>query len=348
MTKMYRESDAKPEVLAGKKVAVLGYGSQGRAHALNLRDSGVDVVLGLRKGGKTWQQAESDGWTPQEPAEAVKSADVVVMLVPDMAQPDTFNQFVAPNLKKGGTLVFAHGFNVHYKQIEPSADHNVVMIAPKSPGQLVRTQYQEGRGVPCLVAVQQDATGNAFDVALAYAHGLGGTRAGVLQTTFAEETETDLFGEQAVLCGGVTELVAAGFETLVAAGYQPEVAYFECLHELKLIVDLIHEGGFARMHEFVSETAKFGDLTRGPRIVDDQTRKNMQQVLTEVQDGTFAREWVAENKSGRLKYNFLLQRDLEHPIEKVGKELRANMAWLKDKNSPAPKREPATTATAKS
>lgn len=328
MAKMYWEADVKENALTGKTVAVLGYGSQGRAHALNLKDSGYNVVVGLRKGGKTWQQAEQDGFKPEEPQEAVKKADVVAILCPDMAQAGLYNEAVAPNIKKGAAVLFAHGFNVHYGQIKAAPEVDVVMIAPKAPGQLVRRQYEEGRGVPCLVAVHQNATGNAFDVALAYAHGLGGTRAGVIETTFAEETETDLFGEQAVLCGGVTELIATGWETLVKAGYQPEVAYFECLHELKLIVDLIYEGGFAKMHEFVSETAKYGDLTRGPRVVDEKTRQAMQQVLTEIQNGQFAKEWIEENKGGKQNYNKLLQKDLNHPIEEVGARLRANMSWL--------------------
>ena len=328
MAKVYTEKDVDTSALQGKKVAVVGYGSQGRAQALNLHDSGLNVVVGLREGGKTWNQAKEDGLKVATVAEAVKDADLVAILTPDTSQPELYTKEVEPNLKKGAAVLFAHGFNVHYGEIKPQADVDVVLIAPKSPGRLVRSQYQEGRGVPCLVAVQQDATGNAFKKALAYAHGLGGTRASVLETTFAEETETDLFGEQAVLCGGVTELVAAGYETLVEAGYQPEVAYFECLHELKLIVDLIYEGGFARMHEFVSETAKYGDLSRGPRVIDAHARKNIKEVLDEVRNGTFAREWIAENKAGKPKYNEMLAKDLAHPIEKVGKELRANMSWL--------------------
>ncbi len=313
----------------GKKVAVVGYGSQGRAHALNLRDSGYNVAVGLRPGGATWAAAEKDGFKPQTPAEAVKDADLVALVVPDMAQPAVYKESVQPNLKQGAALLFAHGFNVHYGQIEAPEGVDVVLVAPKAPGALVRRQYEEGRGVPCLVAVHKDATGQAKTAAYAYAHGLGGTRAGVIETTFAEETETDLFGEQAVLCGGVSELITAGWETLVEAGYQPEVAYFECLHELKLIVDLIYEGGFARMHQYVSETAKYGDLTRGPRVVDEHAKAQMKTVLKEIQDGTFAREWIAEDKAKRPRYNELLQKDLDHPIEKVGQELRAKMAWLK-------------------
>jgi ketol-acid reductoisomerase len=337
-TKLYWESDANPRALDGKRIVVLGYGSQGRAHALNLRDSGCDVVIGLRPGGKTWAQAEEEGWKPEDPARAVKSADVVCMLVPDMQQAALYRDVVAPNLKKGGMVLFAHGFNIHFGQIRPSADLDVTMIAPKGPGGLVRRQYTEGKGVPCLLAVQQDATGKAFERTLAYAHAIGGTRAGVIETSFLEETETDLFGEQAVLCGGATELIAAGWETLVAAGYKPEVAYFECLHELKLIVDLIYEGGFARMHQFVSETAKYGDLTRGPRIVNDQVRAEMRKILEEIRSGQFAREWVLENQANRPVYSKLLERDLNHPIEKVGKELRAHMSWLQPS---APKAVPA-------
>jgi ketol-acid reductoisomerase len=329
MNKVYWESDAKPQALAGKRIAVLGYGSQGRAQALNLRDSGYDVTVGLRRpGSKTWEQAEDDGWKPEAPAAAVKSADVVVMLAPDMAQPDLYREAVAPNLKSGGLLVFSHGFNIHYKLIEPSPELDVVLIAPKSPGNLVRAQYEKGQGVPCLLAVHQDATGEAFDRILAYGHGLGGARAGIIETTFAEETETDLFGEQAVLCGGVSELIAAGWETLVEAGYKPEVAYFECLHELKLIVDLIHEGGFARMHQFVSDTAKYGDLTRGSRVIDSRARETMKTILEEIRSGAFAQEWVQENKDGCPRYKELLQKDLDHPIETTGRELRARMAWL--------------------
>lgn len=328
-TKFFTEADVKKEALSGKKVAVIGYGSQGRAQALNLKESGVDVVVGLRKGGSTWSKAEADGWTPLEQADAVKEADVVVILVPDTIQGQLYRDVIQPNLKEGATLLFSHGFNIHYGQIEPSADLDVVMVAPKSPGQLVRAQYEIGRGVPCLVAVHQDASGQALDKALAYAGALGGAKAGVIETTFAEETETDLFGEQAVLCGGATELILAGFETLTNAGYKPEVAYFECLHELKLIVDLIYEGGISRMHDFISDTAKYGDLTRGPRVVDSQVRETMKQVLTEIQDGRFAKEWIKENEENDCKnYKSLLDEDVSHPIEKVGKELRARMSWI--------------------
>lgn len=328
MVKMYKEEDVKPEALSSKTVAVLGYGSQGRAHALNLRDSGHNVVVGARTGGGAFAAASADGFTPVSPDEAARQADVVCVLVPDMAQPSLYERSLEPNMKEGAALLFAHGFNVRFGQIQARGDLDVLMVAPKAPGQLVRRQYEEGRGVPCLLAVHHDATGTAFDTALAYAHALGGTRAGVLETTFAEETETDLFGEQAVLCGGVTELIAAGWETLVEAGYQPEVAYFECLHELKLIVDLIYEGGFAKMHSFVSETAKYGDLTRGPRVVDARVKENMKVVLGEIQNGSFAREWVEEDRSGRKLYSEWLREDLEHPIEGIGSRLRARMSWL--------------------
>ena len=314
--------------LARKRVAVLGYGSQGRAQALNLRDAGLDVVVGLRPNGPTAERATADGFRPVTPLEAVRDAAVVAMLVPDTAQPALFVEQVAPALREGSALLFAHGFNVHFGQVRAPRGVDVVLVAPKAPGELVRRQYAEGRGVPCLVAVHQDATGTALATAIAYAHGIGGTRAGVLQTTFAEETETDLFGEQAVLCGGVTELVVAGFETLVAAGYQPEVAYFECLHELKLIVDLLHEGGLARMFRSVSETAKYGDVSRGPRVVDERVRASMRTILEEIRSGAFASEWVLENQAGRPRYDRLLERDLAHPIEQVGAALRARMSWL--------------------
>jgi ketol-acid reductoisomerase len=324
--KIYGKKDVNKKALAKARICVLGYGSQGRAHALNLKDSGYDVVIGVRKG-NSWNKAKKDGLAVAEPVDAVKGADLVAMLVPDLAQKATYGE-VLPNLKKGATLLFAHGFNIHFKQIKPRKDLDVVLIAPKGPGDLVRRQYQQGRGVPCLIAVFQDASKSAFAKALSYADGIGGTRGGVLTTTFGEETETDLFGEQAVLCGGATELVVKGFETLVEAGYQPEVAYYECLHELKLIVDLLHEGGIAKMHQFISETAKYGDLTRGPRVVNRNTKKEMKKILAEIQQGKFARQWINENASGRKKYNKLLKADLKHPIEKVGAKLRARMPWL--------------------
>jgi ketol-acid reductoisomerase len=286
------------------------------------------VTLGLRKGGASWQRALADGWQPQSLQSAVLEADVIVVLVSDMAQPAVWEQAIAPGLAAGNLVIFSHGFNVHYQRITPPSHVDVALIAPKSPGALVRSQFEAGRGVPCLLAIHHDATGTAHERGLAYAHALGGTRAGVLQTTFAEETETDLFGEQAVLCGGVTELIRMGWETLVEAGYNEEVAYFECLHELKLIVDLLHEGGFARMHRDVSETARFGDLTRGPRIIDERTREQMKEVLAEVQSGRFAEEWIAEDAAGRPRYDALMKADLEHPLEQVGQKLRAQMPWL--------------------
>jgi ketol-acid reductoisomerase len=327
--KIYAESDVDTARLAGKRIAVLGYGSQGRAHALNLRDSGLNVVVGLRPEGKTWQKAEADGCEVQEPAAAVAGADLIAFLLPDTAQPQLYAS-IEDKIPQGATLLFAHGFNIHFGQIKPRDDLDVVLIAPKGPGDLVRRQYEQGKGVPCLVAVAQDASGHALATALAYAQGIGGARAGVLETTFAEETETDLFGEQAVLCGGATELVLAGYDTLVAAGYQPEVAYFECMHELKLIVDLLHEGGLAKMHQFISETAQWGDLVSGPRVVDQHVRDRMKEVLKEIRDGVFSRRWIEENEAGQPEFKRLLAADLEHPIEPVGKALRARMPWLNE------------------
>ena len=330
--KLYGQKDVDKKALKGARIAILGYGSQGRAHALNLKDSGFDVVVGVRKNGASWRKAKKDGLTVATPVDAAKGADLVALLTPDLTQEALYNE-VEASLKKNAVLLFAHGFNIHFKQIKPRKDLDVVLIAPKGPGGLVRRQYQEGRGVPCLIAVAQDATGKAHAKALGYAHGIGGTRGGVLDTTFAEETETDLFGEQAVLCGGATELVVKGFETLVEAGYQPEVAYYECLHELKLIVDLLHEGGITKMHQFISETAKWGDLISGPRVVNAKTKKEMGKILKDIQKGKFARDWIEENKAGKPNYNKLIQADFDHPIEKVGAELRARMPWLNDKRS---------------
>jgi ketol-acid reductoisomerase len=326
---LYSQKDVDKKALKGALIAVLGYGSQGRAHALNLKDSGFKVVVGVRKGGNGWTQAKRDGLTVAEPLKAVAGADLVAMLVPDLAQKSLYNE-IKDALKQNAVLLFAHGFNVHFKQIKPRKDLDVVLIAPKGPGGLVRRQYQQGRGVPCLIAVAQDVTRKAHAKALAYADGIGGTRGGVLDTTFAEETETDLFGEQAVLCGGATELVVKGFETLVEAGYQPEVAYYECLHELKLIVDLLHEGGLARMHKYISDTARYGDLTRGPRVVNKATKKEMRKILEEIQTGKFARQWIRESESGGKKYKRMLKTDMNHQIERVGTKLRARMPWLQE------------------
>jgi ketol-acid reductoisomerase len=326
---MYSESDVDTSILADQRIAILGYGSQGRAHALNLKDSGFDVVVGLRSTGASWAKASADGLVVQEPNEAVRDAAVVMFLTPDMVQKSLYLS-VVDDIAKGALLLFAHGFAIHYGQVEPRADLDVALIAPKGPGGLVRRQYEEGHGVPCLVAVNQDATGNALKTALAYSAGIGGARAGVIETTFAEETETDLFGEQAVLCGGATELIVAGFETLVEAGYQPEVAYYEVMHELKLIVDLLHEGGLKKMHKFISDTAAWGDMISGPRVVDQNSRDAMKAVLTDIQDGTFARNWIAENENGMPEFKRMMQADLDHPIEKVGKDLRGRMDWLQD------------------
>ncbi len=329
MAKIYYEKDANLKLLSGKTIAIVGYGSQGHAHSQNLRDSGCEVIIAELKGTPGWQKAKDAGFTVMSAAEAAKKANIIVMLAPDTLQKGIYDSAIAQNLTKGKMLMFAHGFNIHYGQIVPPADVDVTMIAPKSPGPLVRQMYTEGKGTPAIVAVYQDATGKALKLALAYAMGIGCARAGVIETTFAEETETDLFGEQAVLCGGVSALIKAGWETLVEAGYQPEIAYFECLHELKLIVDLIQTGGLTHMRNSVSETAKYGDFTRGPRVINDTVREEMAEILAEVQDGTFAREWILENQVSRPVYNALKRMEAEHPIEVVGADLRKMMPWLK-------------------
>ncbi len=328
MSKMYYEKDSSLEVFEGKKVAILGYGSQGHAHALNLKDSGVDVVVGLHEGSKSRDKVKADGLEVMNVEDAVKLSQVVMMLVPDTNQKEVFDEKVKDNLDEGDALAFAHGFNIHFSQIVPPKDVDVFMVAPKGPGHLVRRVYQDGKGVPALLAVHQDYTGKAKELGLAYAYGIGGLRAGVLETTFKEETETDLFGEQAVLCGGVTELIKAGFETLVNAGYQKEVAYFECLHEMKLIVDLLYEGGFEKMRHSISDTAEYGDYMVGRRIITDRTREEMKAVLKEIQMGAFAKDWIMENKLNRPVFNSFKQRELEHPIVEVGKELRGMMSWI--------------------
>ncbi len=325
--KMYLEADVDTSFLDRAKVAILGYGSQGRAHALNLKDSGFNVVVGLRPSGASWAKAEADGLTVMEPGKAAEGAAIVMFLTPDMVQKKLYES-VVDDIDEGAMLMFAHGFAIHYGQVEPRADLDVALIAPKGPGGLVRRQYEQGHGVPCLVAVHQDSSGNALKLALAYSAGIGGARAGVIETTFAEETETDLFGEQAVLCGGATELIVAGFETLTEAGYQPEVAYYEVMHELKLIVDLLHEGGLRKMHEFISDTAAWGDMISGPRVVDQHSREAMKAILADIQDGTFAREWIAENENGMPEFRKKMNADLEHPIEAVGRNLRGRMDWL--------------------
>ena len=331
MAKIYYDSDADLGLLSGKNIAVIGYGSQGHAHALNLHESGCQVAVGLRKGGGSWKVAQEAGLTVMPAAEAAEWADVVMLLVPDPAQPELYREDIAPGLQSGDTLMFAHGFNIRYHQITPPPDVDVSMIAPKSPGHRVRELYQEGMGTPGLLAVHQDASGKARAVALAYAKGIGCTRAGVIETTFEEETETDLFGEQAVLCGGVSALIKAGFETLVEAGYQPEIAYFEACHELKLIVDLIYEGGFMRMWNNVSNTAEYGGMTRGQRIINEESRAEMQEILGEIQSGEFAREWILESQAGLPVKKSLEKMEAEHPIEKVGAELRSMMPWLQKK-----------------
>jgi ketol-acid reductoisomerase len=326
--KIYYDTDADLGALRGKTVAVIGYGSQGHAHALNLRDSGVNVVVGLRPG-KSWDKAAGDGHTVLSVADAAKQGDIIMILVNDEYQAAVYKEHIEANLSPGNAIAFGHGFNIHFGQITPPDFVDVFMSAPKGPGHLVRRVYVEGKGVPCLIAIHQNHTGEAKNIALAYSKGIGGTRAGVLETTFQEETETDLFGEQAVLCGGATSLVKAGFETLVNAGYQPEIAYFECLHELKLIVDLMYEAGIAGMRYSISDTAQFGDMTRGPQIVDDAVKAKMKEILRQIQDGEFAREWILENRAGRPVFRALEQKDRNHQIETVGRELRAMMSWVK-------------------
>ena len=330
MATMYYDNDCNLSLLNGKTVAIIGYGSQGHAHAQNLKDSGVNVIVGLTPSSAKRKQAEADGLKVFDTAEAAKQADMIMILTPDQSQKAMYDESIAPNLKAGNVLMFAHGFNIIYNQIVPPADVDVIMVAPKGPGHTVRSQYKEGRGVPSLIAIQQDASGKAKDYALAYASGIGAGRAGILETTFREETETDLFGEQAVLCGGVTELMKAGFETLVNAGYQPEIAYFECVHEMKLIVDLINQGGFGYMRYSISDTAEYGDYVTGRRIITEETRKEMKQVLREIQDGKFASNWIRENNAGG-RANFLAMRrnESEHQVEVVGAELRKMMSWLK-------------------
>ncbi|MDO8426786.1 MAG: ketol-acid reductoisomerase [Deltaproteobacteria bacterium] len=327
--KVYYDKDANLEKIRGKKVAVIGFGSQGHAHALNLKESGIDVVVGLKKDGNSWKKAEAAGVNVSIVPDAVKGADVVMILIPDELQGDTYKAEVGPNLKKGAYLAFAHGFNIHFGQIVPDKSVNIFMAAPKGPGHLVRHEFTKGNGVPALVAVYQDASGDTLDVALAYASAIGGGRAGIIETTFKDETETDLFGEQAVLCGGVSALITAGFETLVEAGYPPEMAYFECLHEMKLIVDLIYEGGISNMRYSISNTAQYGDLTRGPRIVTDETKKEMKRILNEIQTGAFAKEWMLENRANKPVFSALTRIGQAHQIEKVGAKLRDMMPWLK-------------------
>ncbi len=330
--KVYYDQDASLDSLKDKKIAVLGFGSQGHAHSLNLKESGLNVCVGLRKSSASWAKAEAAGLQVKEVDEASKWADVIMVLLPDQHQKAVYEEQIAPYLTDGKTLVFAHGFNIHYKWIVPPTNVNVMMIAPKSPGHLVRRTYLEGTGVPCLIAIYQDYTGNTKDMALAWAYGIGGTKAGVIETSFKDETETDLFGEQAVLCGGSAQLIKAGFEVLAEAGYPPELAYFECMHELKLIVDLYYEGGLSRMNYSVSDTAEYGGMTRGSRVVTQEAKKEMKKILEEIQDGRFAKEWRAENDNGLKKMEELRKENREHPIEAVGAKLRGMMSWLKKKN----------------
>jgi ketol-acid reductoisomerase len=332
MAKIYYASDCDINALKNKTVAIIGYGSQGHAHALNLRDSGVKVIIGLHEGGKSWPKAEAAGFKVYTVAEATKRADIVMILINDERQAKVYKESIEANLKEGAALAFAHGFNIHFKQIVPPANVDVFMIAPKGPGHTVRSEYQEGKGVPDLVAIHQDYTGKALDIALGYAAGIGGARAGVLETTFKCETETDLFGEQAVLCGGVTALMKAGFETLVEAGYDPRNAYFECIHEMKLIVDLIYKGGFSMMRYSVSDTAEFGDYETGKRLITDETKKEMKKVLHEIQDGTFASKWIAENNNGRAHFNAMRELEASHQLEKVGAEIRSMYSWNDESN----------------
>jgi ketol-acid reductoisomerase len=329
MARMYYDADANLDLLAGKTIAIIGYGSQGHAHALNLKDSGMNVIVGLYPGSKSVAKAQAAGLTVKDVGDAANVADFIMILLPDEVQKTVYKHEIEPNLQEGNVLAFAHGFNIHFSQVVPPAKVDVVMVAPKGPGHLVRRTYEQGEGVPALFAVYQDATGQARDRAMAYAKGVGGTRAGILETTFREETETDLFGEQAVLCGGLSALIKAGFETLVEAGYQPELAYFECLHEVKLIVDLVVEGGLAKMRDSISNTAEYGDYTRGPRIVNDQTKVEMKKILSEIQSGQFAREFVLENQSGKPGFTAMRRQEAEHEIEAVGKDLRAMFSWLK-------------------
>ncbi|MEK3798066.1 ketol-acid reductoisomerase [Peribacillus sp. FSL H8-0477] len=332
MAKVYYNSDANENYFTNKQVAVIGYGSQGHAHAQNLRDSGVDVIIGIRKG-KSFDQAKADGFTVYTVEDAAAQADVIMILLPDETQPKVYEQDIKPGLQAGNALLFAHGFNVHFSQIVPPADVDVLLVAPKGPGHLVRRTYEQEAGVPALFAIHQDVTGEAKELALAYAKGIGALRAGVLETTFKEETETDLFGEQAVLCGGVTSLVKAGFETLTEAGYQPEVAYFECLHELKLIVDLMYEGGLENMRYSISDTAQWGDFVSGPRIVNETVKGEMKKVLKDIQDGEFAKGWILENQANRPVFNAVNQRENQHPIEVVGRELRKMMPFVKQQQT---------------